>query len=80
MASREETLARKKQAFFLYKQGTKAPEIAKQLGISERMAYRYIDEYELVQLRQWRTQFKEALEKADKNAPLSHFLNILRKG
>lgn len=77
--TREETLRRKKEAYLLQKQGNTIQQIASKLKVSERMAYRYIDEYELNQLRTWRKKFDDALQMSDMDAPLQHFLNILRK-
>jgi predicted transcriptional regulator len=72
------TLAKKREAYLLRKQGYSVLEIAKEMNLSERMVYRYLDEYELHQLRQWRDQFNDALKTADKDQPLSVFLKILK--
>lgn len=72
------TLEQKRKAFLSRKQGKSVTQIAKEMGLSERMVYRYLDEYELNQLRNWRSQFDAALKTADKDAPLSVFLAILR--
>lgn len=72
------TLAKKRKAFLLRKQGKSVSQIAKEMSLSERMVYRYLDEYELVQLRKWRADMDAALKIADKDKPLSLFLQILK--
>lgn len=72
------TLAKKKQAYILFKQGWSVKKVAQHMNVSTRMVYRYKDEYELHTLREFRDQFKVALEIADKQQPLSVFLKILK--
>lgn len=72
------TMAKKRQAFLLRKQGMSVEQIAKELKLSQRMIYRYLDEYELAQLRKWRADMDAALKIADKDKPLSLFLQILK--
>lgn len=72
------TLAKKKQAYLLFKQGWSVKQVAQHMKLSERMIYRYLDEFELHQLREFRQQFRDALSIADKNKPLSVFLQILK--
>lgn len=74
----QDTLAKKKQAYLLFKQGWNAKQVAQHMGVSVRMVYRYRDEYELHQLREFREQFKVALEIADTSQPLSVFLQIFK--
>ncbi|AUR97311.1 homeodomain-like protein [Vibrio phage 1.238.A._10N.261.52.F10] len=78
MATREETLLKKRDAYVQYRQGTKIADIAKGMGLSERMVYRYIDEYELVQLRKWKKSVDEALEVTPMNAPVSQLVKIIQ--
>lgn len=76
--SKQETLKRKEETFLLYKGGTSVPEIAKRMGLSERMIYRYIDEYELVRLRKWKAKLEEALQITPMDAPVSQLLAVLQ--
>lgn len=72
------TLAKKKQAYLLFKQGWSVKQVAQHMKLSERMIYRYLDEFELHQLREFKQQFQTALEIADKTQPLSVFLQIFK--
>lgn len=77
-ASRQEVLERKRSAYVRWKQGEPVIDIAKDMKLSERMVYRYIDEYELVQLRKWKTSFQAALDVTPLDAPVSQLLKVLK--
>ena len=55
------TLARKREAYLLYKSGKPHAQIAIELGVSPRMIYRYIDEFDLVQFRQKEEAHNQAM-------------------
>lgn len=71
------TLARKREAFVMHKQGCSVDEIARKLNLSPRMVYRYLDEYELVRLRKWKEAIDAALAVTPETATLVEFLRIV---
>ena len=69
---------RKRQAYLMHKSGETVPDIATQLEVSERMVYRYIDAFELQQLRAWKERFEEALSVTPLESPVSQLLKIIK--
>ncbi|CAM0093824.1 hypothetical protein VPHD128_0055 [Vibrio phage D128] len=67
-----------KTAFLLQKQGLSVPQIAVKMERSERMIYRYLDVYELNQLRQWKKAVDEALKVTPMTAPVSQLVKIIK--
>ena len=78
MASRDEVLAKKRKAYLDYKSGVSVQDIASELGLSERMVYRYIDEFDLVQLRAWKTRFEESLSIVSMSDPVSKLVKLIK--
>ena len=78
MATKEQADVKKRKAYILYKQGTAIPDIGKMLHVSDRMVYRYIQEFELAMLRKWKKTFEEALKVTDVNAPVSQLLKVIQ--
>lgn len=76
--SRAEVLARKRYAYLQHKKGVAVLDIAYDLGLSERMVYRYIDEFELAQLRKWKSAVDEALNSVPLDAPVSTLLKVIK--
>lgn len=79
MKTKSSVLHRKQEAFLEYKKGMPVAAIAKNMNLSERMIYRYIDEYELVQLRKWQDNVDEALRITPLDAPVSQLLKVLKE-
>lgn len=67
-----------KTAFLLQKQGLSVPQIAVKMERSERMIYRYLDAYELNQLRRWKQAVDGALQVTPMNAPVSQLLKVIK--
>lgn len=67
-----------KKAFLLQKQGMSVPQIAVEMDRSERMIYRYLDAYELNQLRQWKKAVDEALKVTPMTAPVSQLVKVIK--
>ena len=70
--------SRKKQAYLMHKSGQPVADIATELEVSERMVYRYIDAFELQQLRAWKERFEEALSVTPLESPVSQLLKIIK--
>lgn len=70
--------AKKREAYLLHKSGETTTAIAAKLGVSERMVYRYIDAFELDQLRLWKAKFEEALAITPMEAPVAQLLKVIK--